>query len=302
MRSTRPLYCESVSRNPSPMEDAINSAATRKSHACASARRSPENDGGHDGRQLHGREQAPGAKPEGTAGLDELGVDMAQRSPRTVVKTGNAAPIAMRVIFGLFEEAQVDDEQRHPGERRDSAQSAQHGAQQLRGDPRQPDERTQREPDGRADREAEEDPLERDEDVGAQKPVLGELNPCEYDLFGRGQDHGGDVGEGRRRPPARDEDARQQQAQKDRGHPGSTREPVVRCPSRRREPEGVGPAEERGGTARGRCPLLARGTGGGGKAGDSAFVEAHAQPIELGSAAWTKSGWNSESRASSMSC
>ena len=42
----RPLFCESVNRKPSPIEEAISSAATRNSQAWASARRRPENTAG----------------------------------------------------------------------------------------------------------------------------------------------------------------------------------------------------------------------------------------------------------------
>jgi hypothetical protein len=46
IRSTRPFDCDSVSRKPRPIDDAISSAATRNSHACASASRSPDTSDG----------------------------------------------------------------------------------------------------------------------------------------------------------------------------------------------------------------------------------------------------------------
>ncbi len=121
-RSVRPLFWLSMSRNPSPFDEAISSAATRNSHDCARASRSPENTAGTTAGSCTVRSSRTAGEPERARRLDELPVDVAQRQRHGGEHREHRADRDQGQL-GVLADLHPQDEQRHPRQRR-TARSA----------------------------------------------------------------------------------------------------------------------------------------------------------------------------------
>ncbi len=191
IRSTRPLFCESVSRKPRPIDDGDELGRDEEQPRLCHREPQAGDDRRQHGRQLHGREQRRPAQPVGPADLDEVLVDVPQRGGDGRVHGEERADRDERDLR-LLADLHPEDEQRDPRQRRHRADRAERRARAARRATREsPTTAPAQQPERRADREAEEHALHRDRDVLAELRRAARGRRRRHDRARRGSWYGG---------------------------------------------------------------------------------------------------------------
>ena len=140
----------------------------------------PDAQRNHIGRQHRRQQNAPdhrrAGEPEGAADLDDLAVDRQDRAHHAEIDREEHADRDQRDFRG-FENAEPQDEQRHPGDRRDRAQRLHGGIEQL---PRQAPIAG----DGAEQRARDHAEAEAGEDAATASPRYGAVSSpllCQFD-------------------------------------------------------------------------------------------------------------------------
>ena len=133
--SVREICWPSVNKKPSPRVEASNSAATRNSQACVKPMRAPTSSEGQSRGNTTRRASAKPRTPRISATFDEFTIDAAYAGYEINVNREEGSDTDQHELR-RFADAEPEEQQRYPGERRDGAQCLQRRVEQRFDAPR----------------------------------------------------------------------------------------------------------------------------------------------------------------------